>query len=79
MSRKYINTRWDENNCFPQCPECNELFYGRPQVYESILRNRLGDVEFERMVKRARKNTKLSEADIDALIEKYKALLKAME
>lgn len=52
---------------------------GRLEVYRSVLIDLIGEYEFGKLEKRARKRVKYSESDIDAMIERYRTLLKGLD
>lgn len=37
VNRAHLRLRWDERNCKPQCPECNEIKKGNIGVYRERL------------------------------------------
>lgn len=43
MSRKYLSTRFDENNCRPQCVSCNVFQQGNIQLYRRNLIEEIGN------------------------------------
>ena len=49
ISRQYLVTRWDENNCRPQCWGCNGYGKGQPLIFEENLKRELGNDFVERM------------------------------
>jgi len=51
VSRQYLATRWDENNCRPQCVGCNMFGGGKPLDFEERLKKELGDETVEKMKK----------------------------
>jgi len=51
VSRQYLATRWDENNCRPQCVGCNMFGGGKPLDFEERLKKDLGDEIVEKMKK----------------------------
>ena len=53
ISRQYIATRWDENNCRPQCVGCNIFGNGKPLDFEERLKKDLG-CEFVEVMKKKR-------------------------
>lgn len=42
MSRQYLSTRFDENNCRPQCVACNIFQHGNIQLYRRGLVKEIG-------------------------------------
>jgi len=53
VSRQYLATRWDENNCRPQCVGCNLFGNGKPLDFEERLKKDLG-CEFVEIMKKKR-------------------------
>ena len=51
IKRGHEATRWDKNNCRPQCKECNGCKDGRADVFEDELREELGDDVVNKMIK----------------------------
>lgn len=72
MSRRYLNTRWDNMNCHPQCHECNSVKQGNLIVYQRKLRSEYGEEAVDDLMKRARSGNKVTNQDIQAIIDKYK-------
>ena len=53
ISRQYLMTRWDENNCRPQCVGCNIYGNGKPLDFEERLKDDLG-IDFVETMKHSR-------------------------
>jgi hypothetical protein len=49
VSRQYLATRWDENNCRPQCVGCNVFGGGKPLDFEERLKKDLDGELVEKM------------------------------
>ena len=49
VSRQYLATRWDENNCRIQCCGCNLFSKGKPLDFEERLKKDLGSDYVETM------------------------------
>lgn len=49
VSRSYLATRWNENNCRPQCVGCNLFGGGKPLDFEENLKKELGNEVVEAM------------------------------
>ena len=75
VSRQYIATRWDENNCRPQCVGCNIFGNGKPLDFEERLKKDLGDDFVEEMKLTRHQSLKLDRHWYTAEIEKYKLLI----
>lgn len=71
MARRYLNTRWSDINCHPQCNECNVVKGGNLKIYEQKLRAEYGDKAIDELKRWARSGNKVSSADIQEVIDKY--------
>jgi len=76
VSRQYLATRWDENNCRIQCCGCNLFGNGKPLDFEERLKKDLGDDFVEEMKLTRHQSLKLDRNWYTAEIEKYKKLVK---
>lgn len=74
MARRYINTRWSEMNCHPQCNDCNVTKHGNLIIYERNLRREYGNEAIDNLKTIARNGNKVTTADIQEVIEKYKGV-----
>lgn len=72
ISRQYLATRWDENNCRPQCVGCNIYGNGKPLDFEERLKKELGDNLVEEMKKKRHTITKVGIQWYKEQIEHYK-------
>ena len=79
ISRNHLATRFDENNCRPQCWGCNGYGRGRPLEFEEGLKRQLGSEVVETMKQNRHSVNKLTEAWYDLKIEQYKRLIKEMD
>lgn len=71
VSRQYLATRWDKNNCRPQCAGCNLFGNGKPLDFEENLKKELGDVKVEEMKMSRHQIIKLDVNWYEAEIKKY--------
>jgi 5-methylcytosine-specific restriction endonuclease McrA len=78
VSRQYLATRWDENNCRPQCVGCNIFGNGKPLDFEERLKKDLGDQFVEDMKLTRHNSLKLSRVWYIEQIDNYKKILKGM-
>jgi len=77
QSRKYLSTRWNEENVMVQCPRCNLFAQGEQYTFGKLLDVRIGEGTAEKLHKLATKTTlKLSRIDYEELIDKFKNKLK---
>ena len=75
ISRQYIATRWDENNCRPQCVGCNIFGNGKPLDFEERLKKDLGCEFVEVMKKKRHLSMKLDRNWYREQIDIYKELI----
>lgn len=78
VSRQYLATRWDENNCRPQCVGCNIYGNGKPFDFEENLKKELGAEFIETMKASRHISLKIDTHWYIAEIDKYKDLLKSI-
>lgn len=73
MSRRYLSTRWSEDNNRPQCVACNIFNQGNIQAYRVALIKEIGEKRVNLVEARARQETcKYSEFELNAMINHYK-------
>ncbi len=72
MSRKHYATRWDETNVQVQCPKCNLFGQGEKYTFGLNLDKEYGEGTAEKLQQKARNLVKLSNDDLNELIEKFK-------
>lgn len=73
VSRSYLATRFDEDNCRPQCVGCNLFGGGKPFEFEERLKKEIGEEKVEAMKRRRNDITKYFPYEQE--IEKYKNLV----
>lgn len=79
VSRTYLATRWDENNCRPQCVGCNIWGAGKPLDFEDRLVEDLGAEAVSQIKQKRKEITKLTRADYEERIAYYKGILESVE
>lgn len=73
MSRRYMSTRFSEDNCRPQGVECNIFNQGAIQMYRRALIKEIGEQRVDLIELRARQENKnWSLFELKQLIEYYK-------
>lgn len=73
MSRRYMSTRWSEDNCRPQDVACNIFNQGAIQAYRVALVKQIGEQRVNLIEARARQETcKYGEFELNTLIHHYK-------
>jgi len=73
VSRQYLATRWNEDNCRPQCWGCNGYGHGKPLDFEENLKRELGEEYVEKMKASRHQILKLDRHWYQEQIDKYKS------
>lgn len=72
MSRRYLSTRWSEDNCRPQCVACNIFNQGFIQAYRISLVKEIGEQRVRLIEARALQETcKYGTFELNAMIKHY--------
>lgn len=58
MSRRYMSTRFSEDNCRPQCVACNIFNQGNIQMYRRALIKQIGEQRVDLIEVRAKRESK---------------------
>ena len=58
MSRRYMSTRFSEDNCRPQCISCNIFNQGNIQMYRRALIKQIGEQRVDLIEVRAKQESK---------------------
>lgn len=77
--RKYLATRWEEDNCRPQCIGCNIYGKGMSIDFDERLVQELGEARVAQMKASRKELWRLDEAWYVEKIAHYKALLETKE
>lgn len=72
QSRKHYATRWDEVNVQVQCPKCNLFGQGEQFNFGVNLDKKYGTGTADELQQKARQTVKLSNDDLNKMIEKFK-------
>lgn len=73
MSRRYMSTRWSEDNTRPQCVSCNIFNQGNIQMFRRALIKEIGEQRVDLIEARARQETcKYSEFEYSVMIKDFK-------
>lgn len=72
IKRKYDMTRFNVNNCRPQCYHCNEVLDGNILVFRERLIEDIGLEKVEELERIKFQTAKFSRSDISGMIEYYK-------
>lgn len=69
VSRVHLSTRWDEDNCRPQCMPCNVWRRGHYDEFSRNLINEMGPSILDELNRRKNKAKPMKRADYELLIE----------
>ena len=78
FTRHNRSVRWDEENCNPQCSECNCTKSGNLESYRPNLIRKIGLDAFEALCERAHKEKKWSGDELREMIRHYTAEVKRL-
>jgi hypothetical protein len=80
MSRRYMSTRFAEDNCRPQCVACNIFNQGNIQAYRRNLIKEIGEQRVDLIEMRARTEVKhYSDFEYQELIKYYTLLTEKLK
>ena len=71
ISRKYLATRFDEENCKPQCPACNVFRYGEQYLFGQ----KLGKKIAEALQLKSKTSVKIMAYEYEEKIAYYKTIV----
>ena len=78
QSRKHYSTRWNETNCQVQCSGCNVFKYGEQYLFGLNLDKKYGLGTSEQLYIQSKEMVKLSNIDIEMLINTYQDKIKEL-
>ncbi len=79
IGRQHKGTKYNEKNNHFQCKHCNGFEGGKREVYKEEMNKRYGAQTWELMELAARKPSKLSQFEIDALTKYYQAQVEQLK
>jgi hypothetical protein len=75
MSRQFMATRYDEQNCQVQCVGCNMFKFGEQFKFSLALDYKYGKGTAEELLHKSRQINKMSSKDFEEKISYYKSLV----
>jgi hypothetical protein len=72
QSRRHYSTRWNINNCRPQCPRCNLFAQGEQYIFGQKLINEIGEDAVNDIIALSKTTSKFAAYEYQELIDKYK-------
>ena len=77
--RKHLATRYDIDNCRPQCKSCNQFKDGKLEQFEDNLRREIGSVRVDTVIANSHLTVKISEPEAQAMLQSLKQKNKELE
>jgi hypothetical protein len=78
QSRRFLPTRYHEDNCFPQCVSCNIFRQGEQFIFGLALEKIVGEGTAENMIVLARTKVKYMRHEYEEKIKHYKEEVKKL-
>ncbi len=78
MSRQFMATRYDEQNCQVQCVGCNMFKFGEQFKFSLALDYKYGKGTAEDLLHKSRQINKMSSKDFEEKISYYKSLVEKL-
>lgn len=79
FSRRYMNTRWNENNVHAQCRNCNRFLEGNKYKFGKALEKKIGISEIDRLDYLKSQTKKYTISELKLLIDKYKQIIEEQD
>ncbi len=79
MSRKSYSTRWDEENCAPQCYGCNVMQQGQQFLFSKYIDEKYGEGYSQVLLMKSRETVKFADFELQEMIDDYTNRLKVLE
>ena len=78
MSRQFMATRYDEQNCQVQCVGCNMFKFGEQFKFSLALDSKYGKGTAEYLLHKSRQINKMSSKDFEEKISYYKLIVEKL-
>ena len=79
QSRRFMATRYDEQNCAPQCVACNMFRAGEQYKFALAIDAKYGDGTADELQLKARQIQKFSRVDYEDKISYYKSVVEKLK
>jgi len=79
MSRKSYSTRWDEENCAPQCYGCNVMQQGQQFLFSKYIDEKYGEGYSQILLIKSKQTVKFADFELQEMIDDYTNRLKVLE
>ena len=77
--RRYLNTRWEEDNCAALCLACHNLFGDLPSINQDFFKKRIGSKRMEELEVVARTIKKMTKERREAIKADLKERIKRLD
>ena len=77
--RRHLATRYDIDNCRPQCKTCNQHQEGKLEEFEDHLRREIGPIRTDAVIAKSYTTVKISEPEAQAMLQGLKQRNKELE
>lgn len=74
FTRRYLVTRWHQDNCLALCPKCHFKAHEQPLEFAEFVKKLYGTRKYNALRRKAK--TSIKKIDLDEIITKYQELLK---
>lgn len=78
INRKWMGTRWREDNVHAQCRACNRFDEGNAVGYARFMDKTYGSSHVDMLMALKQQSQKFTDFDLDILIEEYKKKYKSL-
>lgn len=79
MKRRHMATRYDLENCGPQCTTCNCVMDGREEEHGQYIDRTYGDGTAEKLKRKAQVERKFMAIELEGMYQELNAELKALK
>lgn len=79
INRRWLATRWREDNVFLQCRPCNRFDEGNMAGYGIFMLNKFGQSHLEYLLALKSENVRYTQYDMELMISEYKKKVKELE
>lgn len=79
INRRWMATRWHEDNVWPQCRSCNRFDEGNASGYALFMLNTYGEEHMHYLRALSRETAKFTDSELTLLIQDYKSKIKELK
>ncbi len=79
VSRRYLATRWNEQNCNAQCRHCNRFLEGNKYGYSKGIDKKYGKGTADKLEALKHQKTKITDIEAKYMIKEYQMKIKELK